>query len=183
MDPVKDKLIKKVEKYGELDQAEKALTKEKDPLNKEIKTEMRALGLDSLDVNGYTASYSIQQRSSTDESKLLAYLELRGLEEAIVTVRKPDASMVEDLIHQGRLSVEEIAHCVNIKEVEVLSVKPAKASKAASTTKPKAAVSPKLPAGGGIVTEQTVIFGDTAPEVIIPTPPSKTFRTNLGDTF
>jgi len=122
-------LGEQVKKYFAFDQAEKTAKKDKEPLNKSIKLEMRTSGLKEFNSDGIVADFSTQQRTTMNEAKLLVKLKELGLDNAIETVEKPNQAVVEDLVYNGKLDPAVLAGCIETKEVEVLKVAKAKKAK------------------------------------------------------
>lgn len=111
-----------VEKYVELDAQQKALKKELDPMNKEIKAHMKSNNMKEFKTADFKVSFSVQERTSMNEDALLKKLKALGLTEAIVTVEKPDETVLEKLIYEGKLDASELESCIERKFVEVLKV-------------------------------------------------------------
>ena len=123
------KLPEMVKEYYKYDTAEKAAKKSKELLNKEMKKMMRSADLEEFETEELIATFSIQERSSMNEVKLVAKLKELGFTDAIETVEKPNAGVLETLIYDGKLDPALIADCEITKEVEVLSVKKKKGGK------------------------------------------------------
>lgn len=123
------KLLEMVKEYYKYDTAEKAAKKSKELLNKEMKKMMRSADLEEFETEELIATFSIQERSSMNEVKLVAKLKELGFTDAIETVEKPNAGVLETLIYDGKLDPALIADCEITKEVEVLSVKKKKGGK------------------------------------------------------
>lgn len=113
----------KVKMYAELDTQEKAIKKQKDPLNKSIKEEMKSKGLSKFEHENIVVDYSVQERTSMNEDRLVMKLKSLGFDEAIKTVEVPDQAVIESLIYEGKLSPIELDDCIEKKRVEVLKVK------------------------------------------------------------
>lgn len=123
------KLPEMVKEYHKYDNAEKEAKKSKEPLNKEMKKMMRSAEMKEFETDELLVTYSIQERSSMNEVKLVARLKELGFTDAIETVERPNAGVLETLIYDGKLDPELIADCEVTKEVEVLSVKKKKVGK------------------------------------------------------
>lgn len=119
-------LTEKVKKYYELDAQIKKLDAEKKLLNAELKDYMRSIGEKSTEIGGYKVVFSIQERVSMNEPKLVQRLKTLGKPEAIKLVEVPDQAVLEEMIYTGNLAASEIADCMDKKEVETLTVKGSK---------------------------------------------------------
>lgn len=122
-------LEQKVDRYFELNTQEKEIKNEKDPLNASIKEEMRARGIEEFDSGRYTAKSAKQERTKMNPDKLLAKLKELGLTQAIKVVEQPDEAMVEELIYNKQLDPADLASCIDVNIVEVLTVKANKKAK------------------------------------------------------
>lgn len=111
-------------KYYELNETKNRVTKELKPLNEEIKSSLKEIGLTKMDTeNGYRVEIGTQNRSTVDSEKLVALLKLKGFDHAIQTIEIPDESIVERLVFSGELSAEEYSACINQKIVSTLKIK------------------------------------------------------------
>lgn len=122
-------LPEKVKKYYEYDAQEKSIKDQKEPIKDEIKKLMRTADLDKFEVEDLEASYKIQERTKMNEIKLLNRLKELGLTEAIEVVERPNIDKVETLLYDNKLDPALISDCLEIKEIEVLSVKKKKRKK------------------------------------------------------
>lgn len=114
----------KVEKFYDIHSRLNALKKVDDPLNKEIKQHLLDNKLPTfISDGGYTATVRKQEKPSASPEKMVRKLRALGFEEAIETVEVPNQKVIEELIYAGRLSAAELADCVDVKEVFVLTVK------------------------------------------------------------
>jgi hypothetical protein len=118
-----DQLPKMMEAYHEADSKEKSAKKVKEPLNKKLKELMSSAELEEFETDELVATFKVQERTSTNETKLLNRLQSLGLTDAIETVQRPNAAVVETMIYDGKLDPNLIADCIDTKFVEVLSVK------------------------------------------------------------
>lgn len=112
-----------VKEYFKYDQDEKKASKFKKPLNEKIKKAMREGNVEIVAVDDIVATFKIQNRTSMNEARLLEKLKELGLTQAIQTIEKPDAGVIEALIYDGVLDASDLASCSDTSEVAVLSVK------------------------------------------------------------
>lgn len=115
-----------VKTYHSLDSQIKELESEKKPLNLTLKDHMRQNGLKDLAVGGLKLSFSVQERASMNEAKLLRRLKELGLDEAVKMVEVPDQAVIERMLYDGTLTPQTLADCTETKVVETLSVKEVK---------------------------------------------------------
>lgn len=106
-----------------------------DEQNKTIKQIMSSENLDSIELEGYKAVYSIQHRESVNEYKMLNILQNNeaDIPAGIIKV-KPyiDSDALENAIYNGQISSEillKLDTCREVKEVEVLKVTKIKGGK------------------------------------------------------
>jgi hypothetical protein len=123
------KLPDMMKTYYEQDSIEKAAKKVKEPLNKELKVLFKSAELAEFETDDLLATYGVQERSGTNDAKLLNRLRELGFEKAIETVERPNSAVLETLIYDGTLDPTLIADCFETKEVEVFSVKKKKQKK------------------------------------------------------
>jgi len=107
-----------------------------DAENTQIKALMEECNIDSLTVDGYKCTYSVQKRTSMDEDKLLEFLKKawtskNGSMECPYIKRKEyvDMEVLENAIYKGEISNEllaEMKKCENVKKVETLRITKAK---------------------------------------------------------
>lgn len=122
-------LDQRVELFYNLDQQIKSLGKEADPIKQEIKDEMKAGGMKSVETPTAIAELSTQERTKMNEDKLVLKLKALGLTEAIAIKEVPNSEVIEQLVFEGKLAAEELASCVEVTYVDVLKVKKAKVKK------------------------------------------------------
>lgn len=122
-------LNKLVNSFYDLKSTADSYKKQANNLNKDIKNEMKAGGLKNIDTGRVVATFSVQERTSMNQDKLLKRLKDLGLHQAIKTVEVPNETAVEDLIYKGHLDASKIQDCIEVKEVEVLRIKKAKGAK------------------------------------------------------
>jgi hypothetical protein len=123
------KLPELVKSFHEADATEKSAKKKAEPLKAEIKKLMSSASLEEFETDGLVASFSVQERTSTNETKLLNRLKELGLDNAIETVERPNSAVLETLIYDGKLDPATIADCFDTKNVEVLKVSKKKVKK------------------------------------------------------
>lgn len=111
-----------IQQYAELDAEAKALKKQLDPMNKDIKSHMKFAGLKKYEVGDIKVSYNVQERTNMNEDALVEKLRGLGLTEAIKTVEKPNEAVIEQLIYEGKLPASELESCIEKKYIEVLKV-------------------------------------------------------------
>lgn len=113
--------------YFENNENLKQAKKTYEKMNGEIKQALNVIGKDDVQHGEYKASRRVQERNDgMDEEKLVAILEEMGLEEALETVKRPREDVLQKMIYEGRIPASALEGCVNIKKVEVLTVRKVK---------------------------------------------------------
>ena len=112
-----------VTEYKEVNDKYNKYKKERKPLNNLIKQKMSDLSLRDFEFEGITVKYSVRERSSIEEEKLLRILKDNNLEEFIVVTEKPDVDKLEEAILANEVEASILAECVETKEIEYLNVK------------------------------------------------------------
>lgn len=123
------KLSEIVSEFYKHDSIEKLAKKKAEPIKAEIKKLMGSVELGEFETDDLVATFSIQERTSTNEAKLLNKLKELGMAECIETVERPNTAVLETLIYDGKLDASILADCFETKNVEVLSVKKKKVKK------------------------------------------------------
>lgn len=118
-----------VKSYYALDKAEKEIKAEKEPLNKSIKAYMKDMNMKSEVVEGISVQYSVQERTSPLQEKMLERLKDLGFLDAIKVIEVVDEDKVASLIHLGFIKATQLEDCFEVKKIETLTVKTAKKSK------------------------------------------------------
>lgn len=109
--------------YMEAKEEEKAAKEHAKRLNDLVKSRLKAMGTDVIEVDGIQAKIIEQDRSKMDEKKLVWRLKELGLNEAIKVVEQPDDNAIEGLIYNGKLSPNELESCMEKKIIQTLRVK------------------------------------------------------------
>jgi hypothetical protein len=117
-----DRLQQDIINFGELKAQADGLKKNIDPLNTNIKAQMKELGETKVVAGNFTATYSVQERTSLNEPKLIQRLKELNLTAAIEIKEVVNEEKVKDLIYNDLLTEEQIRDCINVTEVEVLKV-------------------------------------------------------------
>jgi hypothetical protein len=118
-----------IKDYHTYNTKEKEFKNLKDPLNKKIKEIMKNHNLQEFEADDLVAAYSETEKVSMNEERLLRKLKELGLEEAIETIERPNQSVVEQLIYDGKLDPAAIADCVETSVVATLRIKKLKGKK------------------------------------------------------
>lgn len=124
-----EKLENTIDTFGELKGQADTLKKKIDPMNTDIKLQMKALGKNLIETERYTAAYSTQDRTSMDSKMLMDKLKALNLTQAIDTIEVVNEEKVQDLIYKGLLHESQLADCVKVNVVEVLKVSAKKQKK------------------------------------------------------
>ena len=117
------------------DKAEESkLKKRLESNNSEIKELMRFFGQDEVELDdGTRVVYSVTQKTSLDEEKLLIQLKKYAPDtECIKTKEYIDMDILENEIYHEKLSAEALSamdSCRNVKEVPTLNIRKAKKGK------------------------------------------------------
>ena len=116
-----------IPRYGELKSQADSLKKELDVDNATIKELMAQSDSTEYEVDGWVAKYSVQERESLDEQKLLQIIKDAGVQKEglIKTVEILDMEVLEDLLYKDEIPAEVVANmdsCRSIKEVVTLRV-------------------------------------------------------------
>lgn len=140
VDPEKEKNLKATElmelipKYGEV----KAIIDENDKIakaqNAQIKSLMSELKMDSITATGWKATYSVSNRTTMNEDKLLAFVKGHPeLAELVVKTKEyVDMEALESVIYANKVDqsiLVEMKTCEETKQVETLRVTKVKEKK------------------------------------------------------
>lgn len=94
--------------------------------NAQIKEYMKENNLESYsDDNGHIVKYSVQERTSMNEAKLLKVMKDNGVDYVIKTQEYVDSDLLEKALYNNELSEDvqrQIAECNEIKYVPTLRV-------------------------------------------------------------
>ena len=113
----------KIRHLAKLDAEKKALEKELKPVKDIVKKYMGDNGMELFDDGEVTAKYQVQERKSMNEEMLIEKLKGLGLEDGIELIEKPNESIIEEMIYDGRLNPSVLDECVTRKEIIKLTVK------------------------------------------------------------
>ena len=127
-DELKEELVELIPLFGEAKQGMDILKKTCDEQNKQIKFLCKELAIDEMQVGKWKMTYSIQDRSSFDENKLLSIIKEDEMMAKLLIKTKEyvDIEALEDEIYKNNISKDvllKIQSCKVSKEVEVLTVK------------------------------------------------------------
>ena len=115
---MKERLLQLIPEYGnhkaEFDELDKICKAE----NAELKRIMSEEGIDSLSAGGYKVSYSVSERQTMNEDKLLALLQDKVSAESgiIKTKQYVDMDALESAIYNGAIPKEVIIEMDNCRE-------------------------------------------------------------------
>lgn len=112
--------------YDQLNDQAKQASEKAGKLNAQIKEYMRTHDLRVLTSGKVSATFSVQERTSTLVEKMIERLKNLGLNEAIVQVESLDEAKVQNLIYEKRLTPQQIEDCIEVKPVEVLRISKSK---------------------------------------------------------
>lgn len=98
--------------------------KNADKKNIQIKSIMRENDLKDYTVDNFDVKYKIQERKNFNEDMLIKILNKLNLSYIIKQKEYVDMDGLENAIYNGIINVKDIEPCINIKEIEVLKVKP-----------------------------------------------------------
>lgn len=94
--------------------------------NTQIKEYMKENNLESYDDgNGHTVKYSVQERTSMNEAKLLKVMKDNGVDYVIKTQEYVDSDLLEKALYNNELSEDvqrQIAECNEIRYVPTLRI-------------------------------------------------------------
>jgi hypothetical protein len=116
-----------IPKYGEDKANMDSLKKEVDAENTLIKKLMKDSDSGEYEAGGWVAKYSVSERVSLDEKKLLQIIKEHGVEKEglIDTVEVLNMDVLEDLLYKNEIPQEvvvEMDSCREVKEVATLRV-------------------------------------------------------------
>lgn len=98
--------------------------------NTQIKEYMKENNLESYsDDNGHTVKYSVQERTSMNEAKLLKVMKDNNVNHVIKTQEYVDSDLLEKALYNNELSEDvqrQIAECNEVKYVPTLRISKAK---------------------------------------------------------
>lgn len=104
-----------------------------DSENAQIKEYMKNNNLESYDDgNGHTVKYSVQERTSMNEVKLLKVMKDNGVDYVIKTQEYVDSDLLEKAIYNNELSEDvqrQIADCNEVKYVPQIRLSKTKGGK------------------------------------------------------
>lgn len=121
-----EKLETLINEFAQTKRTADILKKKADDLNKQIKDEMVALGLDSYDTDLFSVTYSVSKRETLNEDKLLDVAHRFNLKKIIKKKEYVDINILESELYNNKISdevVQEIAKCKQTKEIPTLRVK------------------------------------------------------------
>lgn len=132
--PNTDRLLALIPDYGSHKETLDEYTNICKAENAEIKRIMEEEGIDSISSGGYKITYSVSERNTMNEDKLLALLQDKvSAESGIVKTKKyVDMDALESAIYNGAIPKEvliEMDNCREKKEVMTLRVSKVKEKK------------------------------------------------------
>lgn len=128
---MQEELLSLIPEYGKNKQTLDECDKLCKSANNRIKEIMNSLDMDSLTVEGWKVTYSVSNRTSLNEDKLLEYIK-KNPEIASVVVKTReyvDMDELEKLMYAGNIDDDLIADmkdCEETKKVETLRISKAK---------------------------------------------------------
>lgn len=117
-----DNLISLIKEYYQLEREIKRLSEQKEPLNKKIKSLMRAQNLERFLADDIVATFRVQVRNSLIEDQAVKKLKALRCTNAIKLKETVDQDEVDRLIQIGRLDPAVLDDCWVAKEIEYLTV-------------------------------------------------------------
>jgi len=103
-----------------------SLEKEVKSIGDKIKSYLIEKNATKAKLYGVEFKLNFQNRATMDEEKLLELLKERQLNNAIITVEKPNAEMLPQLIAEGKLTESDISTCMINNWVPTLNVSKSK---------------------------------------------------------
>ena len=116
-----DNLDKLIQEYYNLDTQIKELSDRKDPLNKTIKLAMRKRGITKYLTGNLAAICSIQRRIKYFDEPAVKRLKSLGFNQAVKEIVDPET--IKDLIKTGQINEEVLVDYMEVKEIELLTIK------------------------------------------------------------
>lgn len=111
--------------YGEHKASLDVQKKQCESENAQIKKLMEDGNITEFQSGGYTAKYSVQDRVSMNEDRLLEVLKKAGITNVIKTREYVDSDLLEKALYNNEISEEiqlQIAECNEVKQVATLRV-------------------------------------------------------------
>ncbi len=112
--------LEDIKKLDEKNKQLADLDKEVKGLKDKVKKAMIGANADKCTFGDIELSVTYQNRDSLDEELLVKLLEDKGLEDALVTIKKPDPNKLPELLANGDITEEDIASCTIPNRVAVL---------------------------------------------------------------
>lgn len=118
--------LEDIKKLDEKNKQLAELDKEVKGLKDKVKKAMICANANKCTFGDIELSVTYQNRDSLDEELLVKLLEDKGLEDALVTIKKPDPNKLPELLANGDITEEDIASCTIPNRVAVLKFPKAK---------------------------------------------------------
>jgi hypothetical protein len=115
-----------VKKLEEKNKQLSELDKEVKDLKDKIKKAMISANADKCTFGNVELRVTYQNRDSLDEELLVKLMEEKGLDDALLTIKKPDPNKLTELLGSGQLSEQDIASCMIPNRIAVLKFPKAK---------------------------------------------------------
>ena len=118
--------LEDIKKLDEKNKQLAELDKEVKGLKDKVKKAMIGAKADKCAFGDIELSVTYQNRDSLDEELLVKLMEEKGLEDALITIKKPDPNKLPELLGEGKLTEQDIASCTIPNRVAVLKFPKAK---------------------------------------------------------
>jgi hypothetical protein len=112
----------------------KDAVKDEKECSKVIKHVLCGLGVVKASIHDVGLAITFQDKSTVDEDKLAALLAERGLDNAIITIKKPDPDKLPQLLADGLITEKDLMDCTVPNFIPVLKMDKPKKQKDAGIT-------------------------------------------------
>lgn len=107
------------------------LDKEVKGLKDKVKKAIIGANVNKCAFGDLELSITYQNRDSLDEEALVKLMESKGLDDALITIKKPDPNKLPELLGAGQLTEQDIASCTIPNRIAVLKFPKSKKSETA----------------------------------------------------
>ena len=118
--------LEDIKKLDEKNKQLGALDKEVKELKDKVKKAMLGAKSDKCQFGDVELNITYQNRDTLDEEALVKLMEEKGLDEALITTKKPDPNKLTELLSSGELTSNDIASCTIPNRIPVLKFPKAK---------------------------------------------------------
>lgn len=112
-----------IDYYGEAKKTTDNAKKESDKLNKKLKIMFKDMNIEDAQGEKYKATFSISERTSFNDEKLIALVKKYPKLDLIKTREYVDMDALEAAIYNGSINPVELSPCEVITKVETLRIK------------------------------------------------------------